>query len=293
MSVLEVQNLNKSFQKGFVPKKQEVLKGISFSLEPGTITGFVGSNGSGKTTTMKCVLELIFPDSGDIRFFGGQKISAEVKSRIGFLPEHPYFYDYLTGMEFLRFYGQVSQRMNPSDLKERINEILKAVGLNQARDKKLRDYSKGMLQRIGIAQALIHEPELVILDEPMSGVDPDGRFHISEIIRSIAQLGTAVFFSSHLLHDAEQLCERLVILHEGKVAFEGPTQDFLGGFDKKVKMEFLEEGQIKSKTFPNIEALQPSLRELAVQNIPVVNIVQEKVSLEEAFIRLSEMGASK
>lgn len=237
MSILKVENLKKSFKKGFIPKTQQVLKGISFKLEPGTITGFLGANGAGKTTTMKCLLGLAFPDSGDIRFFGDQVLGPEVKRRIGFLPERPYFYEYLTGSEFLRFYGQLSGDFTRNDLNSRIEHLLKRVDLWHAKDKKLRAYSKGMLQKIGVAQALIHKPELVILDEPKSGLDPDGRFYLSEIIKETAKEGASIFFSSHLLHDAEQLCQNLVIMKDGMVIYEGGTEALLKKMGNEKSLE--------------------------------------------------------
>ncbi|MEZ4872211.1 MAG: ABC transporter ATP-binding protein [Bdellovibrionales bacterium] len=149
MKVLEVHNLHKSYSKGFIPKKVEVLRGVNFKIEKGTITGFLGGNGAGKTTTMKCFLGLAIPDAGEIKFFDGLELSPEVKSRIGFLPERPYFYDYLTGEEFLRFYGEISGRFKTSkDLKSRIDYLLNKVDLGHARDRMLKGYSKGMLQKL-------------------------------------------------------------------------------------------------------------------------------------------------
>jgi len=237
MSILKVENLKKSFKKGFIPKSQQVLKGISFKLEPGTITGFLGANGAGKTTTMKCILGLAFPDEGDIRFFGDQELGPEVKKRIGFLPERPYFYEYLTGSEFLRFYGQLSGDFTRNDLNARIEHLLKRVDLWHAKDKKLRAYSKGMLQKVGVAQALIHKPDFVILDEPKSGLDPDGRYYLSEIIKETAKEGACVFFSSHLLHDAEQLCQNLVIMKDGLVIYEGRTDALLKKMGNEKSLE--------------------------------------------------------
>ena len=227
MSVIKVTELRKSFFSDFLRKETEVLKGVSFEIKEGIITGFLGGNGAGKTTTMKCLLDLSFPSSGQIEYFGKSGLSSEVKKRIGFLPEHPYFYDYLTGVEFLEFYGQLSVKMPKTEMHDRIEVLLKRVDLWHAKDRKLRGYSKGMKQKIGLAQALIHDPELVILDEPMSGLDPDGRQAMSEIIQEIAKKGTSVFFSSHLLHDVERLCDDLVILAKGEVVYQGSTHKFL------------------------------------------------------------------
>jgi ABC-2 type transport system ATP-binding protein len=181
MKVLEVEKLCKSYRKG-LGRTSLILKDVSFSIEAGRVTGFLGSNGAGKTTTIKCLLELALPDSGKIIFFEKGRLTPELKSNLGFLPERPYFYEYLTGEEFLKFYGQLSTSLKTKDLKERIQHLLKKVNLSHAGHRQLRTYSKGMLQRIGMAQALIHEPKFIILDEPMAGLDPDGRIEISKII---------------------------------------------------------------------------------------------------------------
>lgn len=223
MSALKVEGLRKKFRRSLF-SETEVLKGIHFSIPQGSITGFLGGNGSGKTTTMKCVLNLLRADEGKVSFFGDQTLSATISS-IGFLPENAYFYDYLTGSEFLSFYGELSG-LSRKDIKIRARQLLEQLGLFFAKDRKLRFYSKGMLQKIGLAQALIHRPRLVILDEPMSGLDPDARHTVSEILRMTAKDGASIFFSSHLLFDAERLCDRLVVLKDGKTYFEGTLDKF-------------------------------------------------------------------
>ncbi len=228
-NVLEVRDLKKTFKSGFIPRPVNVLKGVNFSLPKGSVTGFLGANGAGKTTSIKCILQLIFPDSGSIRFFGDLPLSRDVLRKIGFLPERPYFYSYLTGREFLNFYGKLSGAFaTRNELNTRIKQLLNRVGLDEAGDRLLKDYSKGMLQRIGIAQSLIHRPELVIFDEPQSGLDPDGRIEVANIIRETAKEGTTIFFSSHLLPDAEKLCDRLVVMRQGTICYEGQTQNLLG-----------------------------------------------------------------
>ena len=225
MFALEVRSLSKSFQVGFFNKKVEILKEVSFSLRSGVTTGFVGVNGSGKTTTLKCVMDFIRPDQGEILFFGA-KMSVDNKMRLGYLPERPYLYDFLTGMEFLRFHWDLWGGEMPERFDERAFATLKRVNLLHAKDKKLRTYSKGMLQRIGIAQAILTEPDLIIFDEPMSGLDPDGRFLVKEILKQERLRGATIFFSSHLLQDMDELCEDLVVLDKGKVLYSGPLTDF-------------------------------------------------------------------
>lgn len=289
-SVLSVQNLKKSYKKGFIPRTQSVLKGVSFELKPGTITGFLGANGAGKTTTMKCVLGLARPDSGDIRFFNGEPLSLAVKNRLGFLPERPYFYEYLTGEEFLRFYGQLSTKLRRSDLNSRIAELLKLVGLTEAKHRRLRHYSKGMLQKIGFAQAIIHRPELVILDEPSSGLDPDGRMAIAELIHKIANDGAAVFFSSHLMHDTEKHCERLVILKNGSVLYEGQTRSFLEKMGVTFEVSATLKGEPVRWTDLDSAQAQEKIRSVIGGGGVVQEVRENRKSLEEAFVATALRG---
>lgn len=225
MAILEVKHLNKSFRGGLFEKDRQVLKDVSFSLPERETTGFVGSNGSGKTTTIKCMLEFMRPESGQILFFG-KALSLESKKRIGYLPERPYLYEFLSGMEFLRLHWTLVQNSN-KDFVARAHEALKRVDLFEARDKKLRQYSKGMLQRVGIAQAILNKPDLLILDEPMSGLDPDGRGLVKDILREESKRGTSLFFSSHLLQDMEELCSHLVVINQGSIIYDGDLTPFM------------------------------------------------------------------
>lgn len=288
MSILEVKNLKKSYRTGFtLLNSTEVLKGLSFSIGEGTITGFLGGNGAGKTTTMKCILGLCFPDSGEIQFFGESNLKAEVRSKIGFLPERPYFYEYLTGREFLIFYGQLSTRLKKADLKQRIDFLLKKVDLEAAKDRYLRGYSKGMLQKIGLAQALIHDPELLILDEPMSGLDPDGRMAMTELIQETAAQGRSVFFSSHLLHDAQKICEKLVILSGGEVIYEGKTQEFLDNMKTGYEISFYSGESLVKELYYSSEEIQKRLYQLVQGKSKIVEVKQLRSTLEEAFVNVA------
>ena len=293
MSILKVRDLEKSYKKGFIPKSQKVLKGVNFTIEAGKITGFLGGNGAGKTTTMKCLLGLAFPDSGIIEYFGGKPLDSEVKKKIGFLPERPYFYDYLTGEEFLKFYGKVSQSVGNKELLYRIDDLLKRVDLEHARHKQLKDYSKGMLQKIGLAQALIHKPSFVILDEPMAGLDPDGRYYLSELINETAKNGTSIFLSSHLLNDVEKLCENLVILNDGKVAYEGTTRDLIKEMSTKVKIFYLVNGEVQSKECAKGSELQKEIDGLRAEGREILSITEKTFSLEKAFIDMAMKAAGK
>lgn len=288
--VVEVRNLTKSYRSPMTRKKVEALKSVSFAIHAGTITGFLGANGAGKTTTIKCLFELSFADSGETFFFGKPGLTNEAKSKIGFLPERPYFYDYLTGREFLRFYGQLSGRISRVDLAPRVQTLLDRVGLGHAGDRPLRGYSKGMLQRIGIAQALIHKPEFIILDEPMTGLDPDGRHEVREIIREVAGQGTAVFFSSHHLSDAESLCERLVVLKKGVLVYEGRTDSLMSQVDSTYQISYRAAGLggvIEEKRVQTIEDVQREIDALRLAGKEIREVSASKVSLEEIFIKMA------
>lgn len=222
--LVTVRNLSKSFRPDFFRAPRQVLKGIEFSLPQGSTTGFIGVNGSGKTTTLKCLLGFIFPDAADFEFDSGRKSFDQFRAHLGYLPERPYYYEFLTAEEFLRFHWELSG--GGPGFAERKMQVLERVDLAGTGDKKLRAFSKGMLQRAGLAQALLRRPELLILDEPMSGLDPDGRLLVKDILAEEKRRGTTLFFSSHLLADMEDLCDRLVVIDDGKVLFEGPQREF-------------------------------------------------------------------
>ena len=230
MSVIcKVENLKKSFQPDFYKKSVQVLNNINFKIESGRFVGFIGPNGAGKTTTIKCMMQFIFPDSGKIYFSFDQDFIA-TKKKIGFLPERPYFQEFLTGQEFLKLHWGLSG-LKSDDFKKRSDEIFDLVKLGHAQNKKLREYSKGMLQRIGIAQALLAQPDFLILDEPMSGLDPDGRILIKDILKDLKKKNMTVLMSSHLLEDVEELCDDLIILHKGETLFNGVISEFKKNFE--------------------------------------------------------------
>lgn len=227
MNALTVKNLKKSFKTDFYKKPVEVLKNIHFQVAQGRFVGLIGPNGAGKTTTIKCLMEFIYPDQGEIQFFSDSSI-LQAKKKIGFLPERPYFQEFLTGVEFLNLHWTLSK--SSGDFNQRALQVLDQVKLTHAKDKKLRDYSKGMLQRIGIAQALLAQPEFLILDEPMSGLDPDGRILIKDILKNLNNQKMTTLMSSHLLEDVEELCQDLVILHKGEIKYCGSIEEFKTNF---------------------------------------------------------------
>ncbi|MEO0262093.1 MAG: ABC transporter ATP-binding protein [candidate division WOR-3 bacterium] len=222
MKVIEVLNLYKSFKIFF--SKKEVLKDISFFLNKGEIFGFLGPNGAGKTTTIKILIGLLNPDKGRVEILNSNPKDEKIKNKIGFLPEMPYFYEHLTGEEFLDYTARLYGIKNK---KERIEYLLKEVGLYNEREKSLRNYSRGMLQRIGIANALISDPEILILDEPLSGLDPVGRKEMKDLIYKQKKEGKTVFFSSHILSDVEEICDRIAVIIEGRIIKIGYLSEIL------------------------------------------------------------------
>lgn len=226
MNCLQVEGLRKTFPGELFKPSREILKGLNFQVKKGLITGFVGANGSGKTTTLKCVLGFIHSDAGKISFFDQtpeQSAKLDFRTRIGFFPERPYLYEFLSAREFLKLHWDLSG--GGADFEKNLHAVLKKVELPDVTDRVLRSFSKGMLQRIGIAQAILRSPELLILDEPMSGLDPDGRLLMKDILRDLHKSGSTIFFSSHLLHDVEELCHELVMIEKGEIMYHGTLSD--------------------------------------------------------------------
>jgi ABC-2 type transport system ATP-binding protein len=226
-TIIESEALSKVFKVGFWGRRVTVLEGLNLEVRRGEVFGFLGPNGAGKTTTIKILMGLIYPSGGRAMLFGRPIGDRQASARLGFLPESPYFYDYLTAAEFLQFYGHLFG-VRGSLLEQRVTELLDLVGMSHARNLQLRKFSKGMLQRVGIAQALINDPELVVLDEPMSGLDPVGRKEIRDLILRLKESGKTIFFSSHILHDAELLCDRVAIILKGRMVACGRVSDLVG-----------------------------------------------------------------
>lgn len=227
-SVVKIQNLTKDYEIGFWRKKKvRALDDLSLVVEQGEIFGFLGANGAGKTTTIKLLMRLMFPSSGKAQILGRDISDVQMHARIGYLPENPYFYDYLTARELMNYFAALFG-IRGAERKQRVEMLLNRVGLEEAAwNKQLRKFSKGMLQRVGLAQALINDPEIVFLDEPMSGLDPVGRREVRELIAELHSKGTTVFMSTHILSDIEALCERVAILRKGKLAAIGKLDELL------------------------------------------------------------------
>jgi ABC-2 type transport system ATP-binding protein len=224
--VLRAVGLAKTFRKPFTGKRVEAVRGVSFEVQRGEIFGFLGPNGAGKTTSIKMVTGLIAPTQGTIQILGQPAPAPDVMGRVGFLPESPYVYPYLTPREFVSLCGRLSGLSGPS-LRDRVVRVIERVGIGHAIDRAARSLSKGMLQRAALAAALVHDPELLILDEPMSGLDPVGRKEVRDLIVEEKQRGHTVFFSSHILSDVEMLCDRVCILRQGEVVVAGTLRELL------------------------------------------------------------------
>jgi len=225
MAAIEILGLQKTYMIGFWRRRPKTaLRPLELTVEEGEVFGFLGPNGAGKTTTLKLLMGLVSPTSGTARILGMELGDARVPAQIGFLPEQPYFYDHLTGRELLTYYAQLSG-VPEKERSSRVNTILARMGLEGSADMQLRKFSKGMLQRVGLAQAILHNPKVVFLDEPMSGLDPMGRREVRELIQELRSQGKTVFFSTHILSDAEALCDRVAVIHQGQLKGVGAVAD--------------------------------------------------------------------
>jgi ABC-2 type transport system ATP-binding protein len=229
MPVIEINNLTKDYDVGFWRKRKvRALDSLSLTVEPGQIFGFLGANGAGKTTTLKLLMRLIYPTGGSARILGRDIGDVAMHARIGYLPENPYFYDYLTPREFLDYCGELFG-LDQQARRKRTEELLTLVNLDdKSLKRQLRKFSKGMLQRVGLAQALVNDPEIVFLDEPMSGLDPVGRREVRDLIASLRAQGKTVFMCSHILSDIEVLCDSVAILKQGRLAHAGSIDELRG-----------------------------------------------------------------
>src|SRR6202166_5116701 len=236
MPAIEILGLEKTFLGGFWRKRPKcALSPLRLTVEDGEIFGFLGPNGAGKTTTLKLLMGLVFPTSGSARLLGRDWTDPEVKAQIGFLPEQPYFYDHLTAHELLNYYAQLSG-VAAKERSRRVESTLQRVGLPDVKGVQLRKFSKGMLQRVGIAQAILHDPKLVFFDEPMSGLDPMGRREVRDLMEELKRQGKTVFFSTHILSDAEALCDRVAIIHKGELRGVGRVEDLTSSIQGKVEI---------------------------------------------------------
>ncbi len=271
MNAVEIQDIHKSFPGHWGKGGVYAVKGVSLSIPQGGVYGLIGPNGSGKSTIMKALVGLLAPDAGSCRVFGRPATAAGNRSEIGFLPENPYFYKFLTGAETVRFYGRLCG-LRGAELKSRTQELLELVGLTDAAHRRLGGYSKGMLQRVGLAQALVQRPRLLVLDEPTAGVDPIGSRAIRDIILNLKEQGMTVFLCSHLLEQVQEICDRVGILYRGVMIAEG-TMEELTRDNSRTELTLHN---------PTPELLQ-QLRELAGESL--ISVAPARNSLESVFLR--------
>ena len=235
--ILEVTQVNQAFRTGFWMKRQQILFDVSLRVPERSIFGFLGPNGAGKTTLIHLIAGLRKPVSGRVAVMGADAHTAKARAHLGYLPERPYFYEHLTGADILDYFGTLSG-MSRQQIRSRTPEVLKKVGIAHAKDVELKKYSKGMLQRIGIAQAILHDPEFLVLDEPMSGLDPIGRKEMRELILALAHEGRTIFFSTHVIPDVEAICNQVALIKKGKLVKSGPMKDFLSQEAHRAEIAF-------------------------------------------------------
>ena len=308
MIVVEIENLTKDYEVGFWRKRKvRALDGLSLKVEGGEIFGFLGANGAGKTTTLKLLMRLIYPTAGRARILGRDINDVQMHARIGYLPENPYFYDYLTARELLNYCAELFG-YNRKERDRRTRELLSRVHLDEKSwDKQLRKYSKGMLQRVGLAQARVNDPEIVFLDEPMSGLDPIGRREVRDLIASLRAQGTTVFMCSHILSDIEVLCDRVAILNKGRLADTGTLEELRAREGDSGRIEITVAGTDAEKllsVFPTLEGahitqtasgarievaderdVDAALAALRSAGGRLVSVQPVRQSLEELFVR--------
>jgi len=302
---IETENLTKEYPYGFLHlKKKTSLEGLTLQVETGEVFGLLGPNGAGKSTTIKLLMNLIFPTSGHARLLGKPTDDVEMHRGIGYLPEQPYFYDYLTAAEVLDYFAKFFD-FTTADRKERVQRMLKKVGLETAGKIQLRKYSKGMLQRVGLAQAILHDPQLVILDEPMSGLDPVGRREVRDIILELKHAGKTILFSTHILPDAEMLCDRVGVIVGGKLQGVGAPSEIVGIAAHKMEILFSLASAVVEGAATNLPLLAKATRtgeryrlEVAEDDLyaalgqlrdagaKILSVAQVKPSLEEYFMHL-------
>jgi ABC-2 type transport system ATP-binding protein len=236
-AAIRTEELCKDYRTGFWRRRARVLRGLNLEVRAGEVFGYLGPNGAGKTTTLKLLMGLIHPTAGRATILGRDISEVDVKAQVGFLPENPYFYDYLTGREFLDYYGRLFALPGRAR-RERVDRLLHEVGMAHAAELSLRKYSKGMLQRIGLAQALINDPDLVVLDEPMTGLDPLGRKEVRDLILRLKAAGKTIFFSTHIIPDVEVICDRVGIIFVGELVTVGPLETLLGTHLESIEITF-------------------------------------------------------
>jgi ABC-2 type transport system ATP-binding protein len=293
--MIQFNNITKSFKSDFWAKKNYALNDVSFKVEPGEMTGFLGANGAGKTTSLKILMGFISQDSGSVNFSNSLgKSQSEIFSKIGYLPERPYFYPDLTGREFTQYMGKLND-VAPQMANERIQKWAKYFQVDHALDRKIRTYSKGMLQRLGFVSVLVHDPELIILDEPLSGLDPVGRKEIKDVMVDLHKEGKTIFFSSHIVSDVEEVCNKVIVLEKSKLLYEGSIESLIiDNASLDYRFRLLLKNKEKREKFKHHEVQW--LEEASEQIIQVPslekNTILESIDLDMELYELSQIRPS-
>ncbi|MGA8891303.1 MAG: ABC transporter ATP-binding protein [Anaeromyxobacteraceae bacterium] len=302
-TILRTERLSKTFEVGVRRKRVQAVKDLDLAVEDGEIFGFVGPNGAGKTTTIKMLMGLIFPTSGKAFIYDAPIPSAEAKRRIGYLPENPSYYEFLTGREALGFFGRLSG-VDGGEMRRRVGELLELVGLTDAADRQIRKYSKGMQQRLGIAQALVGDPSFVVLDEPMSGLDPIGRKDVRDLILELRRRGKTVLFSTHILPDVEALTDRVGVILGGQLRDVGRISELLSPRIRSVEVvidvpegarETVSAGRLVSRegsrlglSFVDLDAANHAVAAAIGKGGELLSLVPHRETLEDFFVRRLE-----
>ncbi|MBA2663815.1 MAG: ABC transporter ATP-binding protein [Bradymonadaceae bacterium] len=300
--VLQLENVSKTFRIGFFRKKVEAVRQVSFEIQRGEIFGLVGPNGAGKSTSIKMITGLLQPDSGEVRVFGESVANVALRKRIGYLPENPVLYEHLKAPELLDFYGGLVG-LSKKVRRKRAQELLELVGLGDALDRPIGKFSKGMKQRAGIAQALINDPELVILDEPQSGLDPIGRREIRDLVVELRRQGKTILFCSHILPDVEDICDRVALIHQGTVVEVGFLHELIGtdvlryeifarGWSDELSTalgdaieEIVAVGEVRRLTLRGDVDLDDALATITRLGARVESLQPHRENLEDIFVR--------
>lgn len=308
MAAIEILGLEKTYRVGFFRQRPKLaLHPLHLTVAEGEVFGFLGPNGAGKTTTLKLLMGLVFPTGGTARILGHELDDPRVHAQIGFLPEQPYFYDYLTAQELLEYYAQLSG-VPAKERSHRVQQMLGRVGLQESARLQLRKFSKGMLQRVGLAQAILHDPQVVFLDEPMSGLDPMGRREVRDMIQQLRDEGRTVFFSTHILSDAEALCDRVAVIHQGELRGVGAVADLTSEVQGKVEIIFYANavptalaglgaesrisGNVVNAVVPD-ENQEPALDLLRRERIQLISLNPVRSSLEEYYVQKLQTESRK
>lgn len=281
--MLEFCEVSKIFKTDLLKEDFQALKDVSFKVESGKIVGFLGANGAGKTTSLKIAMDFIRPTSGEVKYYGALgKNKKDAFKKIGFLPERPFFYPHLTGREFCWYMGELAE-VSRNDIKLQIQKWAPRFKIDFALDREIKTYSKGMLQRVGFLATLLHSPELIILDEPLSGLDPIGRKELKDIIQELNSEGKSIFFSSHIVSDVEQVCDSVIFLKKGEMLYQGSVDQLISDNIKPISKIVYTEGdkRIEKKVEENDK--YSTLEALIQSKANIISVEPERPSLEQIF----------